>query len=84
MVTTEYAITTLDNPYNPFTDFDKWFVFDVLHNYNSCALLGRIAKTSEQFTQEENNEEISQAIDTIIKHDLQNIYIKVSRQVEIE
>ena len=84
MVITEYALTTIDNPFDPFTDFDKWFVFDVTHNYNSCALLGRIARTSEQLSQEENNDEISRSIDTIIKYDLQNIYIKVSRQIEID
>ena len=22
------AITTIDNPYNPFTQFDEWFTFD--------------------------------------------------------
>ena len=29
----ECALTTIDNPYNPFTQFDDWFMFDIEHNY---------------------------------------------------
>lgn len=60
------ALTTFDNPYDPFTDFDKWFVFDVTKGYNSCGYLARIATTSEQLTDQENNEEIEKAIDEIV------------------
>lgn len=71
------ALTTFDNPWNPFTQFDSWFLFDVEKGYNSCAYLARIAKTSEQLTDEENNEAIESAIDEIIKYDFMNIYKKI-------
>lgn len=71
------ALTTFDNPYNPFTQFRRWFLFDVERGYNSCAYLGRIARTSEEFTEEENNQIIENAIDEIIQHDFRNIYKKV-------
>lgn len=70
-------LTTIDNPYNPKTEFDSWFLFDTEKGYNSCSYLGRIARTSEQFTDEENNLEIERAIDEIIKFDFLNIYKKV-------
>lgn len=70
-------LTTIDNPYNPFTEFDSWFMFDCEQGYNSCAYLARIARTSEQLTDQENDEEIERAIDEIIKYDFQNIYKKV-------
>ena len=72
-------LTTIDNPYNPFDDFTSWFMYDVEKGYNSCSYVARIAKTSEQFTEKENNEEIERAIDEIILHDFLNIYVKVSR-----
>lgn len=75
----ECMLTTFDNPYNPFDDFNSWFLFDVEKGYNSCAYLARIAKTSDQFTDKENNEEIEKAIDEIIKLDFMNIYTKVCR-----
>ena len=72
-------LTTIDNPYDPFDDFTSWYMYDVEHGYNSCSYVARIAKTSEQFTEKENNEEIERAIDEIILHDFLNIYVKVKR-----
>ena len=72
-------LTTIDNPFDPFENFNSWFLFDVEKGYNSCAYLARIAQTSEQFTEKENNEEIEKAIDEIIQHDFMNIYIKVMK-----
>ena len=72
-------LTTFDNPYNPFDDFTSWFMFDEEKGYHSCAYLGRIAKTSEQLSDEENAQEIERAIDEIIKYDFQNIYKKVKQ-----
>ena len=75
----ECRITTFDNPYDPFKQFDSWFLFDVEKGYNSCDYLGRIAKTSDQLSDEENNSEIERAIDEIIQYDFMNIYKKVVR-----
>ena len=72
-------LTTFDNPYNPFDEFTSWFMFDDEKGYHSCAYLGRIAKTSEQLSDEENAQEIERAIDEIIKYDFQNIYKKVKQ-----
>ncbi len=73
----ECRLTTFDNPYDPFDQFDSWFLFDTEKGYNSCAYLARIAQTSPQLSDEENNEVIEDAIDEIIKYDFLNIYKKV-------
>ena len=70
-------LTTIDNPFNPFTQFDSWFMFDVEKGYNSCSRLARFARTSDQLTEKENDEEIERAIDEIIVYDPLNIYKKV-------
>ena len=76
----ECMLTTFDNPFDPFEQFDLWFMFDEEKGYHSCSYLGRIAKTSEQFTEEENSREIERAIDEIIKYDFRNIYKKVRKK----
>ena len=42
------AITTVDNPFDPFDEFDAWFRFDTDHGYNSCGVLARFIYTSDQ------------------------------------
>ena len=71
------AITTIDNPWDPFSQFREWFVFDVTKGYNSCAYLARIARCSDEMSDEENDQEVERAIDEIIKYDFMNIYKKV-------
>ena len=74
------ALTTFDNPHDPFGEFTLWNQFDMDQGYCTCAYLGRIARTSDQFTDEENDAEIERAIDEIIKYDYRNIYKKVRKQ----
>jgi hypothetical protein len=71
-------LSTLDNPFNPFEQFDDWLRYDLDKGYNSCAYLSRIARTSDQMSDEENSIEINRAIDEIIANDFLNIYKKVT------
>lgn len=75
-------ITTIDNPYNPFDQFSSWFLFDIEKGYNTCAYLGRVARTSEQLSDIENDEEIERAIDEIVKYDVLNVYKKIKKNYQ--
>ena len=75
------ALTTNDNPYSPFDDFDKWFMFDNVRGYNSCSYLARVARTSDALTPQENSEALEEAIDDIIRLDVTNNYKKVFKEV---
>lgn len=79
MTSNECMLTTFDNPFNPFEQFDSWFLFDVEKGYNTCSYLARIAQIPEDATQKEVDEEIERAIDEIIRYDFMNIYKKVRR-----
>lgn len=76
---TKCMLTTVDNPYDPFEQFDDWFLFDEEKGYRSCGYLGRIARTSDELSDEENALEVERAIDEIIKYDFLNIYKKVKK-----
>lgn len=76
---TEAMLTTFDNPYDPFDEFVPWFLFDVEKGYNTCSLLARIARSSEEFSVQEDIDETDRAIEEILRHDFLNIYKKVTR-----
>ena len=48
-------LTTIDNPFDPFEQFTSWLLFDEEKGYHSCSYLGRIARTSDQLSDEENS-----------------------------
>ena len=73
----EVTLTTVDNPFNPFKEFDEWFIYDTSKGYNSCSYLARIAKLSDDMSEKETNIEIERAIDEIIKYNPTGIYRKI-------
>lgn len=77
-------LTTFDNPYSPYEQFEEWYRYDTDHGYNSSGLLMRLAETSSQFTDNENAYEIEKAIDRIVAADPQNIYKKLKITIDDE
>lgn len=75
-------LTTFDNPYNPFDDFTLWLLYDKEHGYNTCERLARIAKLSDDMSQDEIDAETDRAMDEIIFYDFLNIYKKVWQETE--
>lgn len=63
----EVFITTRDNPYNYFTQFQEWLNYDRLMGYYTLEYLARIAKLAPDLSDEEEQNEIESAIDSIIE-----------------
>ena len=78
------ALSTFDNPYNPFDDFASWWMYDIEKGYDSSSRLARVANITDDMTEREKNIEIERAIDEIIKYDFMNVYIKVTNKLEID
>jgi hypothetical protein len=78
----EVMLTTFDNPFDPFDDFESWFMYDVGKGYYTCNLLGRITRLSDDMTEKEKEEAIERAIDDHIMYDPLNLYKKVKRKRE--
>lgn len=76
---TKVMITTIDNPYNPFTDYDNWLAFDIEKGYYTCNKLARISNVTDDMTDKEMIEEEERAINRLIEIDPLDIYIKVNK-----
>lgn len=77
----EYRLTTIDNPFDPFTEFDEWIMYDKDKGYDSSEYLARIADLDEGMDENEKNQRINDAIDLIIERDPLKIYKKIEKKV---
>ena len=77
-------ITTVDNPFDPFDDFDHWFQFDTEKGYYTSSKLARLTNLRNDMSEAEEAEEIERAIDRLIEIDPFDMYIKVTRNDDNE
>lgn len=75
----EYMITTIDNPYDPFEQFDLWFMFDIEKGYYTYSKIARLSNVTFDMAPFEFDRETNRAIDKLIEIDFANIYKKVYR-----
>jgi len=59
-------ITTEDNPFDPRTDWDGWYQWDVAQGYNTSAYLARVAAVADEMPEHVQDLQIEAAIDEII------------------
>lgn len=74
-------ITTNDNPFDFFTQFDDWYLFDESKGYHTCSLVARVARTSSELSDYENRIETERAIDQILSFDSFGIYKKIRKEI---
>ena len=77
----EIALTTIDNPYNPFLQPKEWDAYDKLKGYYTMSYLARISRTSPELSPEDYKLAIEEAIDEIVYYNIGGIYKKVYREV---
>ena len=74
---TAVFLTTIDNPFNPNTQWDDWLRYDEDHGYYTTAYLARIAKTSDELSTADYLDAVEQAIDEICELNLLGLYTKL-------
>lgn len=75
----EYMLTTVDNPFDPFTQFDEWFAWDQASGYHTPGLLDRVARFSDELSEADQNLILQQAIDEIVRENVSGMHKKVLR-----
>lgn len=74
----EHMLTTVDNPWNPFTDFDEWNTYDMRMGYHTMAFLARVVWTSHELSSADESLAIEQGIEEIARENVLGLYRKVS------
>lgn len=78
----QVAITTIDNPYDYFDQFDEWLAYDMSKGYGTLEYLSRVSYSSNDLSLSDEMEAIEQAIDEIIVINVPNIYKKIIKDVK--
>jgi len=81
-IPTRYMLTTTDNPFSPFNEWDEWYAYDEAKGYHSSALLARIANTSDELSEPDQDLAINQAINDVLDMNDIGLYRKVSQDSE--
>ena len=81
MTTTQAMLTTIDNPYDPFTNYDEWFAHDAALGYHTPGLLARIAVVSNELSESDQLLAIERAIDEIVSENVLGVHKKVTKNI---
>ncbi len=74
-------LTTVDNPYNPFTHYDEWFAFDMRKGYNTPSVLARTVVTSDELSDADQQQAIDDGIRQILDENVTGMYRTVTMSV---
>ena len=82
----ETALTTIDNPYSPFSQFDDWYSYDTEKGYDCCGYLDRMKSLMKEDTTylspEKEDIILDSIIDIIVNNDPTGMYVKVQKTNE--
>jgi hypothetical protein len=73
-------LTTIDNPFDPFTQFVEWDTYDRYLGYNTTSFLARIVRTSDELSDADQALAIEEAIDEIVRENVSGMHRKVAEK----
>lgn len=67
-------LTTVDNPYDPFTNFDEWNAYDMRLGYNTMSFLARVVTQSHNLSDSDQDKAIELAIEEIARENVSGVH----------
>ena len=80
----DVMLTTIDNPYNPFTQYDEWLTYDLQMGYNTNSLLDRIANVSDELSDEDFDSIVFEAMKEIVKFNVSGVHRLITKDEKID
>lgn len=78
----ECMLTTDDNPWDPFDNFNEWYAYDTKAGHHSLSLLARVVVFSDEVSELDQHVAIELAIDEVVTENVSGVHKKVSRETE--
>lgn len=78
------ALTTIDNPWSYFNDFDNWLAYDLANGYDSCGITARIAHVTDDMSTIEARAETERAIKEFCLSDPIALYTYEQKEIDYE
>lgn len=73
-------LTSVDNPFDPFTDFDEWYRYDAEKGYYTAGLIARFTDADAfDLSDEDYAAEVEQAVEKALETDLEGRLFRVVR-----
>lgn len=79
---TQHMLTTIDNPWSPVTQWDEWLAYDTMAGHGTPSLLARVASSSDDMSEADQDAVREQAIRTICEELGPGFYIMVDAEPE--
>lgn len=75
----EHMLTTVDNPWSPFTNYAEWYAYDQAQGYDTPGLLARIANVSLDVSDPDFESSIEQAMSEIATENVSGMHRLVTK-----
>lgn len=73
----QHMLSTSDNPWNPWTHFNEWLAHDTQSGYDTLGYLARVTTTSSELSVADQELDIENAIDEIVRLNINGLYVAV-------
>jgi len=76
-------LSTSDNPFNPWTEFDQWRTWDEQAEYHTLSYLARITRSSHELSELDESQAIDIAIQEILDENITGMYVRIPMPAEL-
>jgi hypothetical protein len=76
-----HMLTTDDNPYDPFTQWNQWYTYDETSGHHTTGLLARIVKTSHHLSDADQDKAIEDAMQEIVDLNASGLHRLVTEDI---
>ena len=70
-------LTTVDNPFDPFTQFDEWYAWDEAAGYHTTAFLARVVISSDELSEYDQRLAYEEGVNEIIRENVSGMHARV-------